>query len=117
MVVEPNINFVATSPSRFGFQTRVIMKELGFDHLSTEVQIEWLGSSDSSPNDLKVIHSKTLFEANFHVFRSARFFVKKNKLYLELTGAHNGTYESERYVFLVQPEGVITQIKPKLEKQ
>jgi hypothetical protein len=117
MVVEPEISFVTTSPSRHIFQTRVIMKEVGFDHLSTEVQIDWLGESDNSPNDLKVTHSKTLFEAGFHVFGSARFFIKKNNLYLELKGVHTYTYESERFIFLVEPDGVVTQISPKSENQ
>jgi hypothetical protein len=117
MVVEPDVSFVTTSPSRYDFQTRVIIREVGFDHLSTEVQIDWLAASDSSPNDVKIIHSKTLFEAGFQVVSSARFYIKKSKLYLELKCVHTYTYESERFVFLVEPDGVITQIKPKLDEQ
>jgi hypothetical protein len=117
IVVEPNISFVATSPSRFEFEARVILKEVGFEHLSAEVQIDWLGGADDGSNDLKVVHSKTLVEGGFQIVSSARFFVKKNKLYLELKCVHTYTYEKQRFIFYVEPEGVITQITPKPEGQ
>jgi hypothetical protein len=94
---------------------RVVIKTVGFEHVSTQVQVDWLKASDENNAEggaMKVDRSETIIAPGWCSIASARFYVKSGKLYLELSGTHTYTYEKERYVFLMQGDGVAKQIVP-----
>jgi hypothetical protein len=116
ITVDPNVVSVVSSPGDVGsagaVECRVILKQIGFQILSTEVQLDWLMSSDEGEGTVTITHSETIIPSGgFHVVNSARFYLKGGKQYVELLGAHNGSGERERYVFLIEPEGVFKIIK------
>jgi hypothetical protein len=116
--VDPNVVSVVTARENSGaIQYRVILKEAGFEHLSTEVQIDWLKLSDNNEGTMAISHSETVIESGFHIINSARFYEKKGKQYLELLGMHTYSHAKERYVFLLEPEGIVKQIEPRLDNQ
>jgi hypothetical protein len=116
--VDPNVVSVVTARENAGaVQYRVVLKEVGFEHLSTEVQLDWLMLSGNSEGTMDLNHSETIIEPGFHIISSARFYMKKGKQYLQLRGIHAYSYAKERYVFLLEPEGVVKQIEPRLDTQ
>lgn len=114
ITVDPNVSSVVSSGPQIregDIQCRVILKSVGFEHISTEVQLDWLALSGDSIGTVEVTHSEKIIEPGWHVVNSARFYVEKGKQYLELNGVHTYSYEKERYVFLIKPEGVVKIIK------
>jgi hypothetical protein len=116
--IDPDITTVVTSTNGWGTpRYRVSFRQVGFEHVSTEVQLDWLGEAENSENNFLVTHSETIVAVGFHTLSSARFFTKKGKQYLELKGVHTYSYQKERLVFVVEPDGVVKQIKPRLDNQ
>jgi hypothetical protein len=119
IAVDPGVTSVITEPlnphSKWeSCSCRVVIKTVGFEHVSTQVQVDWLKESDENNAEgaLELQHSETMVEPGWRSIGSARFYVKSGKLYLELIGTHTYTYENERYVFLMKRDGVAKQILP-----
>jgi hypothetical protein len=118
ILVDANVTRVVSEPlnplSKWqGCSCRVVIKTVGFEHVSTQVQIDWLAEDENGSNgELKVDHAQTIITAGFHTLGFARFYVKSGKLYLELKGVHTYSYEQERYVFLMKGDGKVKQIFP-----
>jgi isoleucyl-tRNA synthetase len=101
IIVDPDVTYVVTRSEN---DYRVILKATGFEHTSTEVQLDWLGYNERAETR-EVQHTETRVELGRYFLNKARFFTKKGKQYLEVKGwdTHSYPMKKQRFVFLVEP--------------
>ncbi len=91
---------------------RVVVRQLGFEHVSTGVVAEWVAWADDGETPGRVLASRTLVEPGLMSFEMPRMTVLADRVRVDLAGVN--TYASSQRVscrFELLPDQTVVVVK------
>jgi hypothetical protein len=92
---------------------RVIVRTDGWEHVSSEVTVEWISDRLSDQIGPRVVHSAILVGGGFFSLGAPKLTVQLNSVRVALSGSMTHSYNSEVHcVFELKPTGKVDRVRP-----